>query len=134
MSSSSGRPPSPNARRGVTSSPRSAPRSSPRSGSEGYRGCAFINAASEFEDPESPVRRVVADHRRWYYERVRRAFADAGHKHPSNPARHFVMLRDGAVTAGYLDSATAAQRTFTRGVDGLLRSIDIEILPDDDES
>jgi AcrR family transcriptional regulator len=100
-------------------------------GHEGYRGCAFINAASEFEDPESPVRRVVADHRRWYFERVRRAFADAGHKHPSNPARHFVMLRDGAVTAGYLDSATAAQRTFKRGVDGLLRSIDIKVLPDD---
>ena len=102
-------------------------------GQDGYRGCAFINAASEFEDPESPVRRVVADHRRWFYERVRRAFADASHKHPSNPARHFVMLRDGAVTAGYLDSATAAQRTFTRGVYGLLRSIDMEILPDDDE-
>jgi AcrR family transcriptional regulator len=104
-------------------------------GHEGYRGCAFINAASEFEDPESPVRRVVADHRRWFYERVRRAFADAGHEHPSNPARHFVMLRDGAVTAGYLDSTTAAQRTFKRGVDGLLWSIDIETLPDDgDES
>jgi AcrR family transcriptional regulator len=102
-------------------------------GQEGYRGCAFINAASEFEDPESPVRRVVADHRRWYFERVRRAFGDAGHKHPSNPARHFVMLRDGAVTAGYLDSATAAQRTFKRGVDGLLRSIDMEILPHDDD-
>jgi hypothetical protein len=41
------------------------------------------------------------------------------------------MLRDGAVTAGYLDSATAAQRTFKRGVDGLLRSIDMEILPHD---
>jgi AcrR family transcriptional regulator len=100
-------------------------------GQEGYRGCAFINAASEFEDPESPVRRVVADHRRWYVERVRRAFGDAGHKHPSNPARHFVMLRDGAVTAGYLDSTTAAQRTFKRGVNGLLRSIDMEILPHD---
>jgi AcrR family transcriptional regulator len=100
-------------------------------GQKGYRGCAFINAASEFEDPESPVRRVVADHRRWYFEQVRRAFADAGHKHPSYPARHFVMLRDGAVTAGYLDSATAAQRTFKRGVDGLLRSIDMEVLPFD---
>jgi AcrR family transcriptional regulator len=103
-------------------------------GHSGYRGCAFINAASEFEDPESPVRRVVAEHRNWYYERVRRAFADAGHKSPANPARHFLMLRDGAVTAGYLDSATAAQRTFKRGVDGLLWSIDMETLPDADEA
>jgi hypothetical protein len=42
-----------------------------------------------------------------------------------------VLLRDGAVTAGYLDSTTAAQRTFKRGVDGLLASIDMEILPHD---
>ena len=102
-------------------------------GRPGYRGCAFINAASEFEDPASPVRRVIAEHRHWYYERVRRAFADAGHTSPANPARHFVMLRDGAVIAGYLDSATAAQRTFKRGVDGLLWSIGLETLPAGDE-
>jgi AcrR family transcriptional regulator len=101
-------------------------------GRAGFRGCAFINAASEFEDPEGPVRRVVAAHRRWYYELMRRAFAETGFKLPANPARHFLMLRDGAVPAGYLDSATAAQRTFNRGVDGLLRSIDMERLPDDD--
>jgi AcrR family transcriptional regulator len=99
-----------------------------------YRGCAFINAASEFEDPQSPVRRVVAEHRQWYYERLRRAFADGGHTSPANPARHFVMLRDGAVTAGYLDSATAAQRTFKRGVDGLLWSIGVETLPTTDDA
>jgi AcrR family transcriptional regulator len=103
-------------------------------GSPGYRGCAFINAASEFEDPESPVRRVVSEHRQWYYERVRRAFADANHTSPANPARNFVMLRDGAVTAAYLDSATAAQRTFKRGIDGLLWSIGMETLPGSDET
>ncbi|HEY0277882.1 MAG TPA: TetR/AcrR family transcriptional regulator [Solirubrobacterales bacterium] len=100
-------------------------------GYEGFRGCAFLNVASEFEDAESPVRQVVADHRRWFHDRVRRAFADAGHKRPGDAARHFVMLRDGAVTAGYLDSPTTAQRTFKRGVDGLVRSIDLEPLPGD---
>jgi AcrR family transcriptional regulator len=98
-------------------------------GHEGFRGCAFINAASEFEDAESPVRQVVAAHRRWYFDRIRRAFAEAGHKRPGNAARHFVMLRDGAVTAGYLDSPTAAQRTFKRGVEGLIRAIDIDHMP-----
>ena len=100
-------------------------------GHEKFRGCAFINAASEFEDPENPVRQVVAEHRRWYIERVRRAFADAGHNRPGNAARHFMMLRDGAVTAGYLDSSTAAQRTFKRGVEGLIRAIDIDHMPHD---
>jgi AcrR family transcriptional regulator len=101
-------------------------------GHEGFRGCAFINAASEFEDPDGPVRQAVAAHRRWYYDLVRRAFAEADHPQPANPARHFLMLRDGAVTAGYLDSATAAQRTFNRGVRGLLRAIDMEQMPDDE--
>jgi AcrR family transcriptional regulator len=89
-----------------------------------FRGCAFLNAASEFEDPQSPVRQIVAQHRRWYYQLVRRAFEDAGHQLPANAARHFVMLRDGAMSAAYLDTPTTAIRTFTRGVDGLIRTID----------
>jgi AcrR family transcriptional regulator len=89
-----------------------------------FRGCAFLNAASEFEDPQSPVRRVVAEHRHWYYQLLHRAFQDAGHELPANAARHFVMLRDGAMSAAYLDKPTTASRTFTRGVDGLIRTID----------
>jgi AcrR family transcriptional regulator len=58
-----------------------------------FRGCAFLNAVSEFEDPQSPVRLVVAEHRQWYYQFLRRAFEDAGHQLPANAARH---LRDAA--------------------------------------
>jgi len=97
-----------------------------------FRGCAFIKAASEFEDADSPIRRVIADHRRWYREQVREAFVQAGHERPGNAARHFVMLRDGAMIAGSLDSPTAAKRTFSRGVEGLLRSIVIAAMADAD--
>jgi AcrR family transcriptional regulator len=89
-----------------------------------FRGCAFLNAAAEFEDPHSPVRRVVAEHRQWYYRLIHQAFDDAGHSLPANAARHFVMLRDGAMSAAYLDTPTTASRTFRRGVDGLIRTID----------
>ena len=95
-------------------------------GRPGFRGCAFINAASEYEDPDSPVRQVVAEHRRWYYGLVRRAFDQAGHGLPGNAARHFMMLRDGAMTAGSLDGPIIARRTFDRGVAGLVRSIGLE--------
>ena len=103
-------------------------------GQPNFRGCAFIKAASEFDDPESPVRAAVADHRRWYYELVRRAFAEAGHQRPGSAARHFVMLRDGAMTTGFLESATTARRTMPRGVEGLLRSIEesSRAAPDDE--
>ena len=33
----------------------------------GFRGCAFINAASEFDDPDGPVLRAVLTHRAWFY-------------------------------------------------------------------
>jgi AcrR family transcriptional regulator len=89
-----------------------------------FRGCAFLNAAAEFEDPQSPVRQVVAAHREWYYRLIHQAFDDAGHTLPANAARHFVMLRDGAMSAAYLDTPTVANRTFARGVDGLVRTID----------
>jgi AcrR family transcriptional regulator len=102
-------------------------------GRKGFRGCAFINAASEYEDRDSPVRQVIASHRRWYYDAVRRAFDSAGHPHPGNAARHFLMLRDGAMTGGSLDSSATAKRTFKRGVEGLLRSIDMTpVDPTDD--
>ena len=37
--------------------------------------------------------------------------------------RHFVMLRDGAMVAGYLDGPDQAAATLQHGVEGLLRSI-----------
>jgi AcrR family transcriptional regulator len=89
-----------------------------------FRGCAFLNAVSEFEDPQSPVRLVVAEHRQWCYQFLRRAFEGAGHQLRANAARHFVTLRDGAMSAADLDTPTTAIRTFARGVDRLIRTID----------
>jgi AcrR family transcriptional regulator len=102
-------------------------------GRKGFRGCAFINAASEYEDPKSRVRQVVAQHRRWYYETVRRAFAGAGHTEPASVARLFVMLRDGAMAGGGLDSSTIARGTFKQGIEGLLRYLRIDPVGPADE-
>src|SRR5215470_18113917 len=44
----------------------------------GFRGCAFINAASEFQDPDGPIMRAVLTHRAWFSALVRDAFAAAG--------------------------------------------------------
>jgi AcrR family transcriptional regulator len=87
----------------------------------GFRGCAFINAASEFEDPQGPIMRAVLAHRAWFHALVRDAFASAGHAQPDLAASHYVMLRDGATTAGHLGDPSQARNTFERGVAGLLR-------------
>lgn len=86
----------------------------------GFRGCAFINAGLEFED--GPIHRAVVAHRTWFEGVVRDAFAAAEHRRPADAARHFVMLRDGAMVTGALTDPAAAGATFTRGVAGLLAS------------
>jgi AcrR family transcriptional regulator len=85
----------------------------------GFRGCAFINAALEFE--AGPIHRAVAAHRVWFHGVVRDAFAAAGRPRPDDAADHFVMLRDGAMVGGTLGDAATARATFVRGVEGLLR-------------
>src|SRR5262249_50741189 len=90
----------------------------------GFRGCAFINAASEFEDPDGPIMRAVLAHRAWFQSLVREAFAAAGHPHPDVAAGHYVMLRDGATTAGHLGDPSLARETFEQAVAGLLRFTD----------
>ncbi|SFF00896.1 DNA-binding transcriptional regulator, AcrR family [Blastococcus tunisiensis] len=86
----------------------------------GFRGCPFINAAAEFAEPESPVHRAVVDHRAWLGGTVARAFAVAGRPDPDEAARRFVMLRDGAMVAGYLADPATARRTLIAGVEDLL--------------
>ncbi len=86
----------------------------------GFRGCAFINAAAEHPDRADPVHRAVADHRAWLTETVVRAFRTAGHPDPAEAARRYVMLRDGAMVAGYLGDAGAARDTLAAGVQDLL--------------
>jgi len=91
----------------------------------GFRGCAFINAASEFDDPQGPIKRAVLAHRAWFYALIRDAFASAGHPQPDVAAGHYVMLRDGATTAGHLGDPSRARDIFERGLAGLLHTEDL---------
>jgi AcrR family transcriptional regulator len=86
----------------------------------GFRGCPFINAAAEHPDPEDPVHGAVVVHRDWLVATVRKAFADAGSSDPDDAARRFVMLRDGAMVAGYLGDPATTAATLRAGVEDLL--------------
>ena len=86
----------------------------------GFRGCAFLNAAAEYPDPAHPVHQAVQRQRQWFLDTVTELFADAGERDPGPAARHFVMLRDGAMAAGCLTDPAPVCETFLRGVEGLL--------------
>jgi AcrR family transcriptional regulator len=86
----------------------------------GFRGCAFLNAAAEYPDPDHPVHRAVLRHREWFLATMTELFTETGKPDPAPAGRHFVMLRDGAMTAGSLADAHPVCETFLRGVEGLL--------------
>jgi AcrR family transcriptional regulator len=88
--------------------------------SPGFRGCSFINAAAEFADPHSPVHRAVRDYRSWLSATFVADLAAAGHPDPTAAAAHLVMLRDGAMVAGYLSDPAVARDTLLRGLDAVL--------------
>ncbi|WP_432172671.1 TetR/AcrR family transcriptional regulator [Streptomyces sp. Tue6028] len=89
--------------------------------SPGYRGCAFLNAAAEFPDPDHPVHRAVVQHRAWFLQTITGLFAQITASEAEHAGRHFAMLRDGAMSAGYLGDPVLAGETLLRGIDGLLR-------------
>ena len=97
----------------------------------GFRGCAFLNASAEFPDPDGVVHRVVVEHRAWLLGRLTELFTEvddttdvaAGAPRPDHAARHFLMLRDGTMSAARLDGAEEVGATFLRGVNGLLTVI-----------
>ena len=70
----------------------------------GFRGCPFINAAAEYPDPDHPVRHTVAKFRRLMIETFEGALSARGVANPREAAHALMMLRDGALVSGYLES------------------------------
>jgi AcrR family transcriptional regulator len=76
------------------------------------RGCPFINAAAEYPDPDSRIRRLIATHRSWFRDALENAAA--GHEDPAGIAASLVLLRDAALVGGYLDGVETAKPAFIR--------------------
>jgi len=70
--------------------------------SPGFRGCPFINAAAELSSPDHPGHRIVADHRTWLVTQFAELLTDLGVDEVETKAEQLMMLRDGALVAGYV--------------------------------
>lgn len=86
----------------------------------GFRGCAFINAAAEYPDPDHPVRRVVDSFRRWFRGLLEEQLVAAGHPDPHGTAVALLALRDGLAIAGELDDPAEAGPAVRTAVARLL--------------
>ncbi len=85
----------------------------------GFRGCPFINAGAEYPDVNHPVRRLVAEQRLWWTDFFRslaeRLGVSAGAAADS-AAGQIMMLRDGALVAGYLDDPAQVEASLTKAI------------------
>lgn len=68
----------------------------------GFRGCPFINAAAELSQPDHPGHRVVVNHRDWLIGQAVELLTELGVSDAHAKAQQIVMLRDGAMVAGYV--------------------------------
>lgn len=82
----------------------------------GFRGCAFINAAAEYADADSAVRKVVADHRAWYRATFAELLGQLGVTDTEDASDEVLMLRDGAMVAGYLGEAPRVARALSAAI------------------
>jgi AcrR family transcriptional regulator len=86
----------------------------------GYRGCPFLNAAAEYPDPASPVRRAIDARRAWYHDRLRNLLAEDGDRTPSVTASLLVALSDGLLETAYLDDAEDVPALIREALERLL--------------
>jgi len=84
-----------------------------------YRGCAFINAASEIADPDHPARAAALSHKKGVQEHLASLAAQAGLQEPETLAEELLLLLEGAtVTASMrkrhepFDTARATARSL----------------------
>jgi AcrR family transcriptional regulator len=87
-----------------------------------FRGCPFTNAAAEYPDPTHPVRRTIAEYRRWNRGLFRDLLADAGHAEPDGTATMLMMLRDGIVVGGDLDDPHTLRPHVRQAVTRMVRT------------
>jgi AcrR family transcriptional regulator len=62
---------------------------------EGWRGCPFTNAATEFPEPDHPARRVAEDNKRKLRLRLRDLAREAGARDADSLADQLVLLFEG---------------------------------------
>ena len=88
--------------------------------SPGFRGCPFLNAASELPDPGHPARAATRRQREWLHALVRELVVAAGVRDVDRTSRAVVVLCDGAAASALLDGDPGAARSARFAMERLL--------------
>jgi AcrR family transcriptional regulator len=87
---------------------------------EEFGGCFFINAASEFPNPNDPVHRAAANHKIANRVMVRDLAAEANAEDPEAFADVYMMLFEGALVLRQVYGRNDAARTALPAVEKLI--------------
>ena len=91
-----------------------------------FKGCIFVKAASEFQEPGHPIHAQSAAHKRLLEAHAARLAAEAGAEDPAGLARRLMLLKEGAIVAAQLghtpdpagDAKTAAAAMIAAALPG----------------
>jgi len=87
-----------------------------------FRGCPFLNAASELRDPSHPARAVLHRQREWLHGLIRGLLSAAGVRDLDRVTRAVVALYDGALASPVLDADTGGAAAARFAVEHLLEA------------
>jgi len=88
--------------------------------SDGFHGCAFINAAGEIGDAEHPIRKVSRLHKERLLSHVLSLVQAAGLPEPEETARHWLVLIDGAIAVALVTGDLSITHSAQRAAEALL--------------
>jgi AcrR family transcriptional regulator len=91
--------------------------------SEGFRGCAFINAAAEITDPAHPARAAVREHKRELGEYLERIVGEAGADQPAARAAALLLLVEGCIVSALIEDDAAPARRARAAARSLLSAV-----------
>jgi len=85
-----------------------------------FHGCQFINAAAEFPNPQDPVHKVAAEHKRKTRDYCRDLAAEAGAEDPECFADRYTALMEGTLVLRQVHGRNDAARIIKPAVENLI--------------
>ena len=76
-----------------------------------FKGCLFINAASEFPNPNDPAHHAAASHKQQTRDLIRNMAGQAGAKDPESFADVYTVLFEGTLVLRQVHDRDDAART-----------------------
>lgn len=74
----------------------------------GFRGCFFVKAACEFQEPDHPIHVQAAAHKAILLEHLSKLARAAGAGDPNDLARQLLILKEGAIVSAHVEGCREA--------------------------